>query len=339
MALLEYEPAPQAVYGKRYLVRGKLGAGAMASVYLAEDMLTKEPVAVKVLDNAKARQAADRLLKEIRLTERLQHPSVVRIYDAGQRPDRTPYLVMEYLFGESLGDRLRRQPRLARDEALTIAWQLASALDAAHAAGVVHRDVKPDNLFLVGEKGNPYGVKLLDFGLARAVGETGMTAQGVAVGTLYYMAPEQTVSDRTGPRTDIYGLGVVLYRMLVGDLPFDGEHAKLLAQHLLVPPVPPSQRAPGLDERVDSVVLTALRKLPRNRFPTMVDFKDALATLLGHGSAPLFSEIWEEDVYVPYHPYSRHISAILYQKLGMTPPEWASLTAADPHSKRASVPE
>lgn len=324
------------MYGKRYLVRGSLGHGAMARVYLAEDTLTHEPVAVKVLDNAKARQAADRLLKEIRLTERLRHPAVVRIYDAGQRHDGTPYLVMEYLFGESLGDRLRREPRLPRAEALRIALHVASALEAAHAAGVVHRDVKPDNIFLVGERGAPYAVKLLDFGLARAVGETGMTAQGIAVGTLGYMAPEQTVSDRSGPRTDIYGLGVVLYRMLVGELPFDGEHAELLAHHLITPPAPPSRRVPDLDAGVDALVLTALRKLPRNRFPTMEDFEEGIAALLrGEPDAVPAAELWEPDVYIPYHPYGRHIAAILYTKLGLAPPQWASLTAADPHAKHA----
>ncbi len=198
--------------------------------------------------------------------------------------------------------------------------------------------MKPDNIFLVGELGDPYAVKLLDFGLARAVGETGLTAQGVAVGTMNYMAPEQAVSDRSGPRTDIYGLGVVLYRMAVGRLPFEGEHAELLAQHLLTPPTPPSELVPELDERFDSVVLTALRKLPRNRWPTMDDFEDALAALLGEksGDIPLTSELWEPDVYVPFTPYARHIAGILYTKLGKEVPSWASLTAPDPHAVRQS---
>ena len=334
LSLLDFEPAEPAVYSKRYVVRGYIGKGAMARVYLAEDMLTKQPVAVKVLDNSQARQAADRLLKEIRLTERLLHPAVIRILDAGQRTDRTPYVVMEYLFGESLGDRLRREPRLPPRQCLSIAWHVASALEAAHAQGIVHRDVKPDNIFLVGERGDPYAVKLLDFGLARAVGETGLTAQGVAVGTMNYMAPEQTVSDKTGPRTDIYGLGVVLYRMAVGELPFEGEHAELLAQHLLTPPTPPSERVAELDARFDAVVLTAMRKLPRNRYPTMDDFEDALAALLGErsGELPLTAELWEPDVYVPYSPYARHIAGILYAKLRREVPAWASLTAPDPHA-------
>src|SRR5262245_63952085 len=138
---------------------------------------------------------------------------------------------MEDLFGESLGERLRSQSQIEIAEALWIARQASSALAAAHGAGVIHRDVKPDNMFLVGERKNPHALKILDFGLARLQGESGFTATGITVGTLEYMAPEQAVKDNTGPRTDVYALGVVMYRMITGKLPFEGSDAEVLAKH------------------------------------------------------------------------------------------------------------
>ncbi len=313
------------VYSKRYIVRGFLGAGAMASVYIAEDALTKRPVAIKVLESADARQsrAKERFFREVRVTEAIQHSNIVRLLDAGQRKDGAPYLVMEYLFGESLGDRLRRKSKLELDEALWIARQAASALSAAHAAGAIHRDIKPDNLFLVGEPDKPYALKVLDFGLARLQGESGFTKAGITVGTLEYMAPEQAVKDNTGPRTDMYALGVVLYRMTTGRLPFDGSDAELLAKHLIVPPEPPSKYAPSLPPELDALILTAIRKLPRNRYPSMEDLLDDLERLTSTRQGEFGGgTLYEQDVYAPQSLYARRVAAVLYQKLGLTPPNW-----------------
>jgi serine/threonine protein kinase len=324
--LVSSRPTPErgAVYGKRYMVRGLLGQGGMAHVYLAEDVFSQRLAAIKVLSNpdARAKNAKQRFFREMRTTQALAHPNIVRSLDAGQRRDGSPYLIMEYLYGESLGERLRRERRVELGEALWIARQAASALSMAHGAGVIHRDVKPDNVFLVGELGKPYAVKILDFGFARLQGQSGFTAMGVTVGTLEYMAPEQTVKDNTGPRTDMYALGVILYRMITGSLPFTGSEPEVLAQQLIAPPLRPSALLPQLDPRVERLILTTLRKLPRNRYPSMEDLLVDIDRVLDDASSDVGVPLWEDDIYVPQAPYARNVAAFLYKKLGRTPPEW-----------------
>jgi serine/threonine-protein kinase len=324
--LVESDATPDEgiAFGKRYVVRGLLGEGAMSRVYLAEDAFTKRLVAVKVLAGPDARvpEARERFFREVRTTGSLAHANVVELLEAGQRKDGSPYLVMEYLFGETLGERLRRDGWLELRQSLWIARQAASALAAAHQAGVIHRDIKPDNLFLVGERGRPRGIKVLDFGLARLQGESGFTAVGVTVGTLEYMAPEQAVKDNTGPRTDMYALGVVLYRMITGILPFGGSAAELLAQHVILEPPPLSDHVPGLDPRVEKVVLTTLRKLPRNRYPSMEDFIVDLDRLLDEQHDDVGGMLWEPDVYVPQSAYARNVAGFLYAKLEREVPVW-----------------
>jgi serine/threonine-protein kinase len=314
-----------AVYAGRYVVRGLLGEGAWAKVYLAEDTRTHRAVAVKVLESPDARlpDARERFFREVRATDGVSHPNIVRMLDAGQRPDGAPYLVMEYLFGETLGERLRREHRLDVVSALWVARAVASALSAAHAAGVIHRDVKPDNVFLVGEPGNPFTLKLLDFGFARLQGHSAFTALGVTVGTLEYMAPEQAVRDNTGPCTDIYALGVLLYRIVTGELPFTGSDSEVLAQHLILAPTAPSAKVPDLDARLEAMILTAMRKLPRNRYPSMEDFLEDIDRVLEGRSEDLTAGIvWETDVYRPQTAYARTVAASLYKKLRLEAPAW-----------------
>jgi eukaryotic-like serine/threonine-protein kinase len=325
--LVATKPTPDTgtVYGKRYIVRGLLGEGAMARVYLAEDALTHKLAAIKVLESPDARvpDVRERFFREVRTTDGLEHPNIVRLLDAGQRRDGAPYLVMEYLFGESLGSWLRREPRLDIQKALWIARDTAAALAAAHAAGTIHRDVKPDNILMVGERGNPYALKIVDFGLARLQGQSGLTGMGVTVGTLEYMAPEQTVKDATGPRTDIYGLGVVLYRMLTGRLPFGGSDTEVLAHQLISPPVPPSSIDPEIDPRIEAVILTAMRKLPRNRYPSMEDLLEDLQRLRKERDGePASATLLETDVYVPQSAYAKTVAAALYKKLNKPIPAW-----------------
>lgn len=312
-------------YAGRYVVRGLLGEGAWAKVYLAEDARSGRAVAIKVLESPDARvpDAKQRFFREVRATEGVSHPNIVRMLDAGQRADGAPFLVMEYLYGETLGDRLRREQRLDVVSALWVARAVASALSATHAAGVIHRDVKPDNVFLVGELGNPFTLKLVDFGFARLQGQSAFTALGVTVGTLEYMAPEQAVRDNTGPCTDIYALGVLLYRIMTGQLPFTGSDSEVLAQHLVIPPTAPSAILPELDARVEAMILTAMRKLPRNRYPSMEDFREDIDCVLEGRSADLAAGvIWETDVYRPQTAYARTVAASLYKKLGVAQPNW-----------------
>ncbi|MBK8255901.1 MAG: serine/threonine protein kinase [Polyangiaceae bacterium] len=250
--------------GARYEVRGFIGKGAMARVYLAQDLETREPVAVKVLDVVahKDREARERFLREATAIAGVDHPNIVKVFDTGERGDGAPYLVMEYMFGETLGAYLRREKRMPASLAIPLLGKAASALSAAHQVGVIHRDVKPDNLFLIGEPGEPYDIRLLDFGFARLRKST-MTAAGMAVGTAEYMAPEQGLSDPVDARTDVYGLGAVLYRTLTGQLPFMArDEAEMIARVVLTSPPAPEEICPDLPPKVAAVITTAMRKRP-----------------------------------------------------------------------------
>jgi eukaryotic-like serine/threonine-protein kinase len=316
------------ILGGRYDIRGFIGKGAMARVYLAEDMVTREPVAVKILEQTQAKGPTmrERFLREAKAVARIGHENIIKILDVGLRDeDGAPYLVLEFLFGESIGDLLRREGSLGADITLPILSQAAAGLAAAHRAGIIHRDVKPDNIFLVGEPGDPYAVKLLDFGLAKLEAASGFTQAGVAVGTLEYMAPEQVVTDKPDARTDVYGLGVVMYRMFTGHLPFHAkEDAELLAHQLLMPTPPPSRRCPELDHRTELVILTAMRKRPENRYPSMDGFLDDLERLMGERAGDLIAERLANpvDVYVPKSPFAKNAARYFYKKLGMESPAW-----------------
>ena len=316
------------ILGGRYAVRGYLGKGSMARVYLAEDAKKGEPVAVKVLDMHSTRgiRAKERFVRESQAANRIGHPNIVKLLDHGQRSDGAPYIVMEYLHGESLGDLLRREQRLKEDMALPVLIQAASGLAAAHRVGIVHRDVKPDNLFLVGEPGDPYGVKILDFGLAKLSEESGFTASGVAVGTLEYMSPEQTVTDGSDHRSDVYALGVVMFRLFTGQLPFRAKvDTDLLAHQLIVPMPAPSTLDPDIDPRIEQVIMKATRKRPENRYPTMEEFHADLERLMGDRSGTLLAALplaHARDIYQARSAFAKHAARFFYKKLSMDPPTW-----------------
>ena len=290
----------------RYELVREIASGAMGAVHEAIDLSSGRHVAVKVLRVSfhKDGTARERFLREARAVAGLQHQNIVRILDTGERGDGAPYLVMEYLFGESLGDYLRREKKIAASLAVPILCRTASALAAAHAAGIVHRDVKPDNLFLLGEPGDPYDVKLLDFGFAK-LRESNTTAAGMTMGTPEYMAPEQALSDPVDPRTDIYSLGAVMVRMLTGELPFRaGDDAELLARVVLDPVVPPRERDASIDPRLAAILLTAMRKRPANRYATMREMKADLEIVrAGEGNVAAETKaVQEPDVYEPQTP-------------------------------------
>jgi serine/threonine-protein kinase len=306
---------PTAELGKliagRYAVRGFVGEGGMARVYLAEDVATGVPVAVKILkrEHVQNRLARERFLREIDAAAHVDHPGVVRILDAGERPDRAPFLVLEFLSGETAAAVLDRVPFLREDFALPIVRSAASALAAAHAAGIVHRDVKPENLFLVAGG----GLKVVDFGMAK-LKEGIVTATGVALGTVPYMAPEQALADPVDARTDVYALGVTAFHLLTGRLPFDDESdARTTAQILFLPAPAPSAVRPGIDPRVDRVLLAAVRKRPENRYASMALMLADLERLLGErdGEVEPPDLAVDPDAYEPQNSMSRTAARML----------------------------
>ncbi|WP_044252011.1 serine/threonine-protein kinase, partial [Chondromyces apiculatus] len=268
---------PGDVVGGRFEVETLAGAGGMGSVYRSRDRLTGEPVALKVL-RVDRRAPLDRFAREGQLLAELQHPGVVRYVAHGRAGDGPPYLVMEWLEGEDLKARLGRGPALSVDEVVALGQQVGAALGAAHARGVVHRDVKPGNLFLAGS--DVRRVKLLDFGIARLLDrDSAITRAGMALGTPGYIAPEQARgAEDVGAQADVFSLGCVLFECLAGVAPFHAEDkVAVLAKILLEEP--PKLRAvrPDTPEALEALVGRMLAKEPGER---PVD-GDAVAAALG----------------------------------------------------------
>jgi serine/threonine-protein kinase len=284
-----------------YRVISLLGEGGMGAVYLAEHPGIGRRVAVKVLHKQFSgdEQLLGRLLNEARAANAIRHPNIIEILDSGMREDGVPYLVMELLEGESLGQRIRRAGALPMREALTFTYQTASALGAAHKKGIVHRDLKPDNLFIVpelDESGRITGdrlmerIKVLDFGIAKLQmpqpGDSVKTRTGTLMGTPIYMSPEQCRGTKTvDHRSDVYSLGVIFFEMLVGHPPFvsDG-FGELVNMHLNVPPPSARGERPEISEQLDGIILKMLAKNPEDRYPDMAALTGALK--LAGGSLP-----------------------------------------------------
>jgi serine/threonine-protein kinase len=205
-------------------------------------------------------------------------------------------MVLERLFGESLGDAIQQEGRFPLPLAIPTLQQAAAALWSVHAQGIVHRDVKPDNLYLVGQPGQLRSVKVLDFGLSR-IWKSTLTAAGTVIGTPNYMAPEQVVADPTDQRTDVYSLGMVMYRALTGHVAFENREAlELLACQLLVAPPRPRELAPDIDQRCELVIRTAIAKRPEHRYPSMQLFAQDLGRLQSP-AAPLWAHEQPDEGY------------------------------------------
>jgi eukaryotic-like serine/threonine-protein kinase len=259
--------------GGRYRLRAFLAAGGMGAVWAAEDAVLGRQVAVKLLGEWLAGDpvAAERLRREARAAARLVHPNVARVLDLGEEEGR-PYLVMELLEGESLAARIARSGPLAPAEAARIAAAVADALHAAHRAGVVHRDVKPGNVFLTAGG----DVKVLDFGIAAAAWEGSLTG-GELIGTAAYLAPERALGRPATPAADVYALGVVLYEMLSGRPPFSGEDGLALASaQIHARPVPLRQAAPWVPAPLAAACERALAKDPAERSASAAAFAELL---------------------------------------------------------------
>ena len=265
-----------AAIGDRYRLERELGAGGMATVYLAHDLRHERKVAIKVLHaELSAVIGAERFLAEIKTTANLQHPHILGLIDSGA-VDGIPFYVMPFVDGESLRDRLQRERQLPVETSIRIAREVADALAYAHSKGVVHRDVKPENVML--QDGHAL---VADFGIALAVQQAGgqrMTQTGLSLGTPAYMSPEQAMGERSiDARTDVYALGVVTYEMLAGDPPFTGPNSQAVVAKVLTER-PPSLMAvrDTVPPHVEGAVLTALAKLRADRWESVRAFADAL---------------------------------------------------------------
>jgi len=257
----------------RYRILSRLGSGGMADVYLARDESLGRLVAVKVLKERLAADAefVERFRIEAQAAASLNHPAIVAVYDRG-KAGASPYIAMEYVDGESLKQRLRRKGRLAPDEAAATALAVLDALRVAHERHIVHRDVTSSNV-LVDEGGR---VKVADFGIAR-MGASALTRTGAMLGTSSYLSPEQAQGRSADERSDLYSLGVVLYEMLTGRLPFSGESDLAVAmQHVSAAPPNPRSLAPDVPEAYAAAAMRALSKQPADRYQSAEEFAAAL---------------------------------------------------------------
>jgi serine/threonine protein kinase/Tol biopolymer transport system component len=268
----------QTALAGRYQLDRELGAGGMATVYLAQDVRHARRVAVKVLrPELSAVIGAERFLGEIKLTANLQHSHILPLFDSGEA-DSFLFYVMPFVEGETLRTRLNREKQLPVAEAVRIATEVASALDYAHRHGVVHRDIKPENILL-----HDGQAMVADFGIALAASKASgdrMTETGMSLGTPHYMSPEQAMGEREiTARSDVYALGAVLYEMLTGDPPFTGSTAQaIVARVVTESPRPLLPQRHTIPPHIEAAVLTALEKLPADRFGTASEFAEALAT-------------------------------------------------------------
>jgi Tol biopolymer transport system component/tRNA A-37 threonylcarbamoyl transferase component Bud32 len=260
----------------RYRIEREIGAGGMATVYRAQDIRHDRKVAIKVLrPELAAVIGAERFLREIKTIATLQHPHILGLIDSGE-VNGTAYYVMPFVEGESLRDRLRRDKQLPIPDAVRLATEVAAALDYAHRHGVIHRDIKPENVML-----HDGSALVADFGIALAVssaGATRMTETGMSLGTPHYMSPEQAMGEREiTARSDVYALGAMTYEMLVGEPPFTGPTAQaIIAKVMTNEPAPLTAQRRSVPAAVEDAVLTALAKLPADRFGSAAEFAAAL---------------------------------------------------------------
>ncbi|HET7511086.1 MAG TPA: protein kinase [Solirubrobacterales bacterium] len=275
----------------RYETGEKLGTGGMSNVYKATDLILERTVAVKVLAEhlSDDERFVERFRREALAVARLIHPNIVQVYDTGEDRDRH-YIVMEYVAGRSGAQILQRSGPVEPEVAAEIGVQACAGLDYAHRRGIIHRDVKPGNLMIVGGPvgGGEMIVKLTDFGIARAIEQTRITQVGSVVGTAAYLSPEQVRGEEATPTTDVYALGVVLYQFLTGRLPYEGSSlAELAVRQQNEKPLPPSTYNSEVPETLGAAVLRALEGDPSQRYASADELAAGLRLGLEGGDVTL----------------------------------------------------
>ncbi len=283
------------VIAGNYHIEKKLGEGGMGAVYLGQHVKMGRKSAIKVMTQSMAHDpdAIARFNREATNAARINHPNVCAIYDFGETPDGLIYLAMEFIEGESLSDVLEREGALPARRAATIFQQAADALQAAHDLGIVHRDLKPDNIMITKRRAGADVVKVVDFGIAKAVGgEEGqkVTKTGLVVGTPEYMSPEQLAGDKLDGRSDIYSLALVLYRMLTGTLPFQADSAQeVMIKRLTDQPLPLNAAGSGttFPDQLQAVMERALHRMPGERYASAAEMaRDVTSAVGGMAAAP-----------------------------------------------------
>jgi beta-lactam-binding protein with PASTA domain/tRNA A-37 threonylcarbamoyl transferase component Bud32 len=266
------------ILNSRYELEQLIGSGGMADVYRARDSLLGRTVAVKILHPQFAKDPVfiERFRQEAQAAANLNQPNIVNVYDWGIE-DSTYYLVMEYVKGRDLKDIIVQGGPLLPERAVEIAMAICLALDVAGAHGIVHRDIKPQNIIVT----NDGQIKVMDFGIARTAGGSAMTQTGTIMGTAQYISPEQAQGRVADPRSDLYSLGVVLYEMLTGKVPFDGENPVAIAyKHVREDPLAPSLINPDISPELEAVVMKALAKNPENRYQSAMEMRSDLERCL-----------------------------------------------------------
>ncbi|MFA5882119.1 MAG: Stk1 family PASTA domain-containing Ser/Thr kinase, partial [Eubacteriales bacterium] len=265
--------------GNRYEIISQLGGGGMALVYKARDTLLNRQVTVKILRSEHTGDEGfiSHFRKEAQAVAKLSHPNIVNVYDVGKEGD-TQFIVMEYVEGRNLKQFIKEQGRLPLNQAVDIARQICDGLQDAHTNGIVHRDIKPHNI-LVTDNGK---VKVADFGIAQIMSSVTLTNSGTIVGSVHYFSPEQARGDATGAKSDIYAVGVVLYEMVTGKVPFEGETPIAVAlKHIQEKPLPPSKLNAQVSPELERIILRAMEKEVTMRYKTAGDMARDLRKLNG----------------------------------------------------------
>jgi serine/threonine protein kinase len=308
------KPRPRApLLAGRYAIDRYLDKGGTSKVYLGWDELCEEEVVIKILTDEAAGCSVLRghFLVGSRAALSVKHQHVVKTLAVRDPDPGTPYMVMEMLRGELAADLIARK-QLRHRVTLALGAQTAAGLSALHAAGIVHCDIKPDNLFLTSGANDRACVKILDFGLAEVEGKSATSEVHAVRGTAQFMAPEQVLGDPVDARTDVYALGVVLFRMLTGQLPFDLKLSATLLRHQLFSPTPPlSWLCDDLDPAIEGIVHKAMRKNPANRYGSALELATDLELVLDGHSPHSHFELREADVYTPKSSLAERAAAML----------------------------